>query len=57
MALSLTNKGVGRGEREGEGEGEAGALTAAMGQPARDPLSIRGAWQPSYVPPSTPASV
>lgn len=50
MALSLTDEGA------GSGEWEAGALAAARGQPARDPLSIRGAWQPSYVTPApTPA--
>lgn len=46
MALSLTHKGVG-----GQAGQEAWVLTALPGQPARDPFSTRGAWQPSDVPP------
>lgn len=53
VALSLTHKGVGRTEQE------AGALTAEMEQPARDPLSSRQglAAKPRQPPPPAPASV
>lgn len=49
--VSLTKKGVGRRERE------AGALTAEMGQPVRDPVSSQpGPGSPALHPPPTPRS-
>lgn len=48
MALSLIHKGAERRELE------AGALTAEMGQPARDPLSSQMGPGSQTMPPPTP---